>query len=276
MAMTVRIRKAFSLIEVLVVIASIVLLASILMPALVSARAQAIEIVCRSNLRQLVLANVGYANENNGSYVPAALDMFSATNNHRWHGVRDNQNEPFDPLKGPLVGYLSDGKVKKCPLNVDFRQGDPWEWNYEDGCGGYGYNRAYIGSRIWQSYTSINFKVTTKDSEVGRPAETLMFADTAMTELDENDRPYYLEYSFVIPRHFIINGKVDTTDSIYGTPSPSIHFRHRGKANVGWVDGHISSYIMAEFNGKNAYEVISSEMDIGWFGPLDNSKFDLK
>jgi len=265
-------KKAFTLVELLVVIAIIALLMSILMPALAAARAQGRQVVCRSNIRQLVLANTGYATENDGSYVPAALDMYLGVNNHRWHGVRDDKDDPFDPLRGPLAGYLADGEVKKCPTKVNFVKGKPWDWNFEDGCGGYGYNMTYIGSRIWQSYTEENHKITTKDFEVRSPTQTLMFADTAMTELD-NGRPYYLEYSFAEPPYFIVDGRPATS---WGYASPSIHFRHRDKANVGWVDGHISSEEMAPFEEENIYGVKSCDMMLGWFEPIDNTPFDLK
>ena len=264
-------KKAFTLVELLVVIAVIALLMGILMPALTAARSQGRGVVCRSNIRQLLLANIGYASENDGSYAPAALDIFG-DNKYRWHGVRDDVNSPFDPARGPLAAYLGDGRVKKCPQKVNFRQGDPWDWDFEDGCGGYGYNMTYIGSRIWQSYSNENCKITTKDFELRRPAQTLMFADTAMAKLD-NGRPYYLEYSFVEPPYFVVNGNPVAS---WGYASPSIHFRHRDRANVGWSDGHISSEKMAPFEGVNVYGVESSDMMLGWFEPMDNSPFDLK
>jgi prepilin-type processing-associated H-X9-DG protein/prepilin-type N-terminal cleavage/methylation domain-containing protein len=264
-------KKAFTLVELLVVIATIALLMSILMPALVGARAQGRAAVCKSNIRQLVIANISYAGENDGSYAPAALDIVGG-NKHRWHGVRDDIDSPFDPTKGPLAGYLADGRVKKCPYKVNFRHGEPWKWDFEDGCGGYGYNMAYLGSRVWECYEDENYKITTKDSEVRQPSQTLMFADTAMAKLD-NGRPYYLEYSFAEPPYFVVNGKPVTS---WGYASPSIHFRHRDRANIGWADGHTDSRQMAEFKGKNAYGVESADMKLGWFEPIDNSLFDLK
>ncbi|HEW78352.1 MAG TPA: type II secretion system protein, partial [Phycisphaerales bacterium] len=98
--MSVKDNKAFTLIELLVVIAVIALLMGILMPALTAARSQGRGVVCRSNIRQLLLANIGYASENDGSYAPAALDIFG-DNKYRWHGVRDDVNSPFDPARGP-------------------------------------------------------------------------------------------------------------------------------------------------------------------------------
>lgn len=265
-------KKAFTLLELLIVIAVIGLLMGILLPTLSAARAQVKATVCQSNIRQLLLANIGYATENNGSYVPAAPDIFS-DNKHRWHGVRDSCDEPFDSLRSPLAGYLADGGVKKCPKKVNFRKGDPWEWDFEDGCGGYGYNMTYIGSRIWESsYEDEQCKVTTRDCEVRSPAKTLMFADTAMAKLD-NGWAYYLEYSFAEPPYFVVNGEPAVN---WGYASPSIHFRHRGRANIGWADGHIEAREMAHFNGINAYGVKSADMMLGWFKPIDNSQFDLE
>ncbi len=57
-------RKAFTLIELLVVVAIIAILISILVPALGRARAQAKQVVCGTNLRNVVQATLQYAGEN--------------------------------------------------------------------------------------------------------------------------------------------------------------------------------------------------------------------
>jgi len=268
------VRKAFTLIELLVVVAVISLVMAMLMPALASARSQARGLVCRSNVRQLLTANTGYAVENDWFYVPAASDMWDNAGLHRWHGVRDNLDEPFDPLRGPLAGYLTDGEVKECPQRVKFVKGQDWNTNFEQGCGGYGYNMTYIGSRMWENGRIAGdawkevYERTTQVTEVGRPGETLMFADTAMS----NDGLLLIEYSFAEPPFTVYEGR--PIKSFY--MSPSIHFRHKGRANVGWVDGHIEQRQMGKFGDKNAYGIDSGSLRLGWFEPIDNTPFDLE
>jgi len=62
-------RKGFTLIELLVVIAIIALLMAILMPVLKTAREQGKRIVCIGNLKQLTLAWIMYADDNDGKIV---------------------------------------------------------------------------------------------------------------------------------------------------------------------------------------------------------------
>jgi prepilin-type processing-associated H-X9-DG protein len=267
-------RKAFTVVEILVVISAIALLTAILVPALAATRSRTQALVCKSNLRQLLIASIGYATENDGFYVPAASDMWDSAGLHRWHGVRDALDEPFDAGRGPLVGYLAEGQVKECPAKVGFANGEDWSANFEQGCGGYGYNMTYIGSRIWQY--GINgvqdwkeaYARTTRMTEVAGPGETLMFADTAMA----NDGGSLIEYSFAEPPFTVYNGLAVTGFYM----SPSIHFRHRGRANIGLADGHIETRRIAKLDNKNVYGVDSANMKLGWFEPINNTPFDLE
>jgi prepilin-type N-terminal cleavage/methylation domain-containing protein len=59
-------KKAFSILELLVVVGIVGVLVSILLPAVGKARASAARVACMSNLRQLVQAQMMYVAESGG------------------------------------------------------------------------------------------------------------------------------------------------------------------------------------------------------------------
>ncbi len=259
---------AFSLIELLVVLAVISLLIGIMVPALATSKAQVKQVVCQSNLRQLLLATTGYTGENDGHFFPAALDIYG-DNRHRWYGGRDRNNEPFDTGKSLLAPYWGE-KILECSEQVDYVNLDPDHSDYDQGSGGYGYNMIYVGSNIWaEGYEDESCRDTAKVTQIKRPAQTLLFTDSAMAKTGS-----YIEYSFSEPRYFVVNGE-PVVDAGW-VPSPSIHFRHRHQANIGWGDGHVSSEIRGGYDGINEDGSRPADMELGWFKPMDNTFFDLE
>lgn len=270
-------RCGFTLIELLVVISVIAVLMSIMLPSLTRAREQSKRVVCGSNIRQLYLANTGYAMENGGEYVLAAEDIWGS-NLLRWHGERDSVNEAFDPSRSPLVGYLGGGAIKECP---GFRKyfGDPGQVNagFEAGCGGYGYNDQYVGGRAdLYGLGRKSCEHSAKICDLKRPGETVMFTDSAFVNTT-GDGKLFIEYSFCEAPYVQIAAGAEISDMM---PNPTIHFRHFGTTSVVWVDGHVGWEKMS-FSGAYSTHARGSEEEIaklglGWFGPEDNSLFDLR
>ncbi len=126
-------KAAFTLVELLVVMAIISFLMAVIVPALQLARAHGDETVCRSQLRQLVLVLKTGMNDNNGRFPPASylyhsLASFSDEepwNQYlhccRWHDARIGFDSPLlrtehPEFRGALWSYLGNHKIVLCKI----------------------------------------------------------------------------------------------------------------------------------------------------------------
>ena len=131
----------FTLVELLVVIAVIALLMAILLPALTKARIQAKRIICLSGLKQLCLAWLAYADNNDGKIVnggqppsntPPPTEPYWCTSFHNptsdpgfdwsWKvfpdypaGILTYEQRVEKLKKGALFRYCNNVKSYRCP-----------------------------------------------------------------------------------------------------------------------------------------------------------------
>ena len=96
--------KGFTLIELLVVIAIIAILAAILFPAFAKARESARRASCSSNLKQIGLGMLQYAQEYDEKFIPATIDASPVTNELPWQVL--------------VQPYLKSADLFRCPSNT--------------------------------------------------------------------------------------------------------------------------------------------------------------
>lgn len=122
--------KGFTLIELLVVISIISILAAILLPAVARAREQAYKISCASNMKQLGLVFIMFANEHKG-LLPAGSPnaewgepgLSYPTDVNSYYPSRMERNNFIFDMKGLYPDYLTDLSILVCPSALNLPGG---------------------------------------------------------------------------------------------------------------------------------------------------------
>ncbi|HUW33170.1 MAG TPA: H-X9-DG-CTERM domain-containing protein [Planctomycetota bacterium] len=240
--------RAFSLVEMLIVIGITSALGALLLAAFSRGRGMARDVVCINNLRQLGIAAKLYANAWDG-YLPP-LGYWKEYPSRYWWGRNSN---PPDYESGFLAPYLGtagkEGDVYQCPAQPPgtYRQEGATKMPTTT----YGYNGYFlcpeatpgyadrIKQRPWQTFQSLE-----------NPSHLFMFADTLL----EWGKGKVTNTSFLDPPFLYSRGgwSINRTTTLC--------FRHSGSANVCFADGHVEAV-----STSNA-TILSQESQTGYVG----------
>ena len=210
-------RNAFTLIELLMVIAIIAILAAILMPVLQQAKQRAWTGQCISNLRQIGMGMKMFADENGELYPESGADIY-------WNAI--------DPGTGKqswmqqIYQYTMNTNLYECPGNVQLPPAMRGPFNYFNGC-----RAAYIqsGGDAAVNSTEIRFPAAyvLSGDTCGIPNNTV--GEGPGFTFDNNDAD-----------------KDDYTQNCVGGPTNGTPYElwqvHLGGQNILFGDGHAQLY----------------------------------
>ena len=200
---------AFTLTELLVTLAVIIILLTLLITSSRSAMQSANAAKCVANLRQIGIAALAWSSENDGKIVSAYEDF----ENQRTWGYKLG---PYLDSKLPST-YNADkydatsaAVILKLPIFRCPNQDKAFDWP------GYGYNSDYLS--LYR--TAGNPKRWVRYNQVEQLSKTVLITDQRQTT-KTRWKPYVRPPS--------------------GLSDATVDFRHPSKtANVLWVDGHVS------------------------------------
>ena len=266
-------RRAFTLVELLVVIGIIAVLISMLLPALNRAREQARAAKCLSNLRQLAMATMGYCNFNKGAF-PGQGGRGNPLGHHwiAWGDLPASDN-PLDPSHidaSALQPYLgSRGEVLQALMRCESdditarRELDPnKQYRYS-----YSMNQCLT---LPKEYRSKPYQFSVENSIrplklgiVRNASEKVMFVEEDSTTIDDGVwKPFLIDMSTSPPTYRTGSNIVDADPGTTTNPN-QIADRHErrktkteplGRGNAAFCDGHAELISRVDIGTQNYHD----------------------
>ena len=214
----------FTLIELLVVVAIIALLAAILFPAFARARENARRVSCASNLKQIGIAWMMYAQDYDEKimrFSTGAISASTATPANKiyyWWGSYDGST--LRGTEGLLQPYMKSDQVRVCPSF------DPTlAMTSQEGITGYAYHVALLSPTFYDPNNGwAPTPLAAGLSQISTVARTVAFTDAAMWSGGLVKAATYL-----------------SPPATGNAAFPNFHGRHLETGNVLFCDGHVKA-----------------------------------
>jgi len=166
-------RHGFTLIELLVVIAIIAILAAILFPVFARAREKARQTACLSNVKQIMLGVLMYAQDYDETFPVAS------------HWVSYDNNVPSTTYTywfESIFPYVKNEQIFTCPSQNS--------GSYAAAAPGYGWNYSEFGYRTSAGNLTNNY--STALAAIDSPSETIVMGDSEDSDARGNAGSYFL------------------------------------------------------------------------------------
>lgn len=278
-------KRGFTLVELLVVIAIIAVLVSILLPSLNKARNSAVTLQCASNLAQLGLATIEYAQDNGDYYMPYGglsavspiigldpgngggpgpshslhspdfITWVNSTNGISYPGVGTNPTDPnFAGNVGANFGRLyPTGYIKSFVVLFD-----P---GFQNGAVVNGVTEGYVNSPTGPQITGAN-----RGGYFFNPHRG--YASAAITGGLQTPNNYQVTKTFTTEYRKstqLPQNKMLGTCVTFGFSNSALGWPHnydgtKPQYNVLWRDGHVNTAQLS----TNAYQVIQQQLSSSW------------
>ena len=222
--------KAFTVVELLVAVATVVILCAVAAPAVWGAYKTSSLAVSANNIRQLAAGGAAYLADNNYRFWPYRRDgeVAGAKGAIWWFGFESGKSlgkpegqRTIDMDNGPLGPYVPRNIAPDPSFGFT---GTPFKPKYKHGYIGIGYNVVLAGTNGWMSKGGVPLRYW----ELRRPEKTVVFATAAQVN------------TFQKPA----SGRNPMIEEFYGFDDdrgkiPSVHFRHNGHAMVAYATGSV-------------------------------------
>lgn len=243
--------SAFTLVELLVVLAIMAILFTLCVPAVRAAYRTSSLAVSAANVRQLAAGGAAYLADNNYVFWKYR-DAVPGKGVRWWFGLEPvgslgaaEGKRTFDPAQGALGGYVP-AALRPDP-SFGFG-GKPFKPKYSSGYLGVAYN-VLLGGGWGGKGALLRF------SELERPGEVVVFATSAQVNTFQSPAS---------PSHPML-------EEFYGIDQNevTVHFRHHGQAMVAFADGSVGFLPME----PSTLDARAPQALVGRFAPKGSTKY---